>query len=1349
MDPNHGGTPIQSCPAIRRRGASFGLLLLTALAVVLVSLAPLANGQDPSGSAQQDGEPIRASGVLPTDGATLFASLCARCHGLSGDGQGAEVLERPARDFTAGGFSFGNTEEALARTIRHGIPGSPMPSFGEALPPESIAALAAHVRTLTPLAEEATDLETRLMVREHPVVVRGGLPPIAADAPAHPRGLLLGLPGGLSFEYRVNDLALLGVRVGEFARRTDWTGRGGSSLEPLGQLMWLNERGEPGPAMTAESGARASIPLTAQLRSTHTPKTGARIHWDALKADGSVAGSVEEQVFALSTPLGSGFGRRLTVSTRTNGAMVLHHGVSAGEQQATAPLGSRLVLREDGSYEFTAALIENGRAVFVGEREGIALMVPDATDALDVTFVTLFMSEWTPPETGSLHELLSEAVMEATAPRDTVAAATPDGSVQQAAHNTGSQARKALDDSLAADTDITRAEAEHWRVEGLLPPAGAVLEVGGMDWMPDGRLAVSTRRGQIWMVENALAEDPADAHFSLYAEGLQEGLGLNVLEVPDGMGGTRHALYVLQRGELSELRDEDGDGRAESWLRVADGWGLSGNYHEFAFGLPDDGQGHVFISLNVGFLDPEWWLGQSAVPWRGWVLRIDPVTGETIPWASGFRSPCGLGIDSEGRLLLTDNQGDWMASTPVYSVQRDGFHGHPASLNWTPDYREHGLRASLEEPPEATRTPPALWVPYEWSRSAGNLVPLPAAGAFGPFTDQLVMAELTNGHLMRVQLEEVGGVTQGAVIPLRQRLGSVVRTLFAPDGSTLIAGLTNRGWGGLAPDNGLLRVRSTGVPPMEMDRVHLVPGGFEITFTEPVALSVAVDAPETLATIQQYDYDYWWEYGSPERHQTDVLVSTARFSEDRRTLSIEVPELRAAMVARIALHGIVGDSGRPLLHDEVAYTVNQLADGSHTEDQVSKAVPPPPRKQSGKEGWLRLSYGDALDAWDSSGWSLVDAVLDPDDRSRLLVTPGVNALVNVERGPASHFTSRWDFGSGTYHVEFMLPEKSHTTVWVQGRYGIALSDDTHGLEQGASPTGSLLPSLDQQTPARPPLSDTYTGAGHWHVLEIDFEAPQFEATGPDGSTTKTSNARFRQVRIDGTVIHEDVEFEMPSLIGLTGEVPFGPLVINGQPGPVSLRTLEFRPEHPRPDFSTWPNLLSSGDLSGWTLTPGDTPPDHEDQEDWVVEEGELIGEGVAGWILSPRGDYRDLSVHAQVRINDGGDAGLLLRASADENGRVSGYEAQINTSFSDPSRTGGVHGLDLVKVQLVPAGTWFDLDVSVRDEADGTRVRVAVNGVETANLLDRERRYSTGSIAVQQHHEGGVVQLRELRVDAH
>jgi len=146
----------------------------------------------------------------------------------------------------------------------------------------------------------------------------------------------------------------------------------------------------------------------------------------------------------------------------------------------------------------------------------------------------------------------------------------------------------------AAPAKVT--EADYYAVDYLIPPEGAAVEVGGMDWMPDGRLAVSTRRGQVWLVENALAKDPRNAQFHLYAEGLQEGLGLAVVN---------GELYVLQRNELSRLKDTDNDGTVDRIETVSRDWGNSGHYHEFAFGLPRDRQGNFYISLNISFGDPQ------------------------------------------------------------------------------------------------------------------------------------------------------------------------------------------------------------------------------------------------------------------------------------------------------------------------------------------------------------------------------------------------------------------------------------------------------------------------------------------------------------------------------------------------------------------------------------------------------------------------------------------------------------------------------------------------------------------------------------------------------------------------
>ncbi len=111
-------------------------------------------------------------------------------------------------------------------------------------------------------------------------------------------------------------------------------------------------------------------------------------------------------------------------------------------------------------------------------------------------------------------------------------------------------------------------EEAYYAVDYLRPPEGELLEIGGMGFLSDGRLVLSTRRGQVWMVEDPLAADPAAARFRLFAEGLWEGLGLAVV---------RDEIYVVQRSELSRLSDEDGDGVCDRIDTLCDDWGVSVN----------------------------------------------------------------------------------------------------------------------------------------------------------------------------------------------------------------------------------------------------------------------------------------------------------------------------------------------------------------------------------------------------------------------------------------------------------------------------------------------------------------------------------------------------------------------------------------------------------------------------------------------------------------------------------------------------------------------------------------------------------------------------------------------------
>lgn len=242
----------------------------------------------------------------------LFLQHCASCHGENGDGKGTAKLERPARNFREGGFSNGNTPEAIFRTLTFGIPGTPMASFAQTLPEPQRRELAQFVITLGP-PPDPNDAPGKsvLVVGELPLVVRGKLPPLAADGPELPWGLLLGTPDGFSFEYRYDDLRLLAVRQGGFVDRTDWSGRGGTALKPLGHVLLGMRSADPGPfaqEFLPEGGLAALA-----SRATGTRVEGARV-WlgaECRRASGASVASFEEACRGWSFAKGAGYRREL------------------------------------------------------------------------------------------------------------------------------------------------------------------------------------------------------------------------------------------------------------------------------------------------------------------------------------------------------------------------------------------------------------------------------------------------------------------------------------------------------------------------------------------------------------------------------------------------------------------------------------------------------------------------------------------------------------------------------------------------------------------------------------------------------------------------------------------------------------------------------------------------------------------------------------------------------------------------------------------------------------------------------------------------------------------------------
>jgi len=246
-------------------------------------------------------------------GQAIYLKNCALCHGEKGDGVGLVALERPARSFLQGGFSFGNTPEAIFRTISNGIGGTPMPGFAESLSEEARRAVAAYVIAFGPEQIVVQEGATVLSVKERPQVIRGGFPPVADGVEMTPRGLLVGGLDGLSFQYDASDLRLLAVRQGGFVDRADWGDRGGAALKPLGQIIFLYSQGAPSASWWGEDAHGQSVALQARLLATEVRQEVAWVEYQLL-LQGVPQATVRESGKAVSYGPWSGFRRTFEVA---------------------------------------------------------------------------------------------------------------------------------------------------------------------------------------------------------------------------------------------------------------------------------------------------------------------------------------------------------------------------------------------------------------------------------------------------------------------------------------------------------------------------------------------------------------------------------------------------------------------------------------------------------------------------------------------------------------------------------------------------------------------------------------------------------------------------------------------------------------------------------------------------------------------------------------------------------------------------------------------------------------------------------------------------------------------------
>jgi len=561
-----------------------------------------------------------------------------------------------------------------------------------------------------------------------------------------------------------------------------------------------------------------------------------------------------------------------------------------------------------------------------------------------------------------------------------------------------------------------------------LRPSGFEPKVTGMDWLPDGRLAVLTWGGQddsgtsaageVWLLGNAqTATSPGQVTRTLVCGGLRQPMGVKYVD------GT---LYVSETDRLTECRDTDGDGVADEKVTIAT-WPWSGNFHEFAFGLLyRDGFFYLNLSVAIDYggntTNPQP-AAADGVTNRGITIKVDRATGAVTPVAGGLRTPHGIGWGPDDDLFVTDNQGGWLPASKLVHVEQGRFFNHytnpPGPFAGNPV------------------TPPVLWMPQN---EIANSPSTPLLIEEGPFAGQLFIGDVTYGGIQRAYLEQVGGEYQGALFRLTQGLEAGVSELsLGPDGSVYAGGLGAGGnWGQAGKlSYGLQRLTPNGQSTFDILAMRATPGGFDLEYTQPLSEATA-NALATRYTVDQWRYEPTSSYGGPKIDEETLQVTSATLSQDGRTVSLQIAGLEAGRVVHVrSPRPFSSDSGQSLWSTEAWYTLNALPEGS----------PPPPPTDGLEAENAALDGGAAVNS-DHPGYSgsgFVDGYWNQGARTTF--------TVNAEAAGAHDVTLRYANGpnpfqgtktlglyvNGTRVRQVSLPSTGNWSAWADRTESVDLA----------------------------------------------------------------------------------------------------------------------------------------------------------------------------------------------------------------------------------------------------------------------------------------------------------------------
>jgi len=443
-------------------------------------------------------------------------------------------------------------------------------------------------------------------------------------------------------------------------------------------------------------------------------------------------------------------------------------------------------------------------------------------------------------------------------------------------------------------------------------PYGSRMRTGAFDFFSDGRAAVSTWNGDVWVV-SGIDEDLDRLEWKRFATGLYDPLGLRIVD---------DVVFVHGRDGLTRLIDSDGDGEADRYECFNNDIFITPAFHEFAFDLQTDGDGNFYFSKGAP-VNPGGRGFMKIAPHHGTILKVgrDGSTIETI--ATGMRAPNGICVSPDGVVTSGDNEGTYMPRCRLNWIEKPGFYA---------GVKDTAHRTPVPDQPDL----PLCWMPMEIDNSSGNQVWVPE-GAWGQLQGRLLHNSYGTCSTYLVLPERVNGQMQGGVVRLPvDYSSSAMRGRFSPkDGHLYVVGL--KGWQTKAArEGGFHRVRRTAAPLAMPIALRTCDKGVYLTFSDEVDAESAGD-PEAYS-VEIWNYLYSPNYGSPElsvlepdrkvaqgeKNRDPLAVTAATVGPDKRTVFLAVDGMRPVHQMRITWD--VDSAAGELMRGELHNSIHALAE---------------------------------------------------------------------------------------------------------------------------------------------------------------------------------------------------------------------------------------------------------------------------------------------------------------------------------------------------------------------------------------------------------------------------------------